>query len=121
MEDTVKNNILLVGKLLTDHKGEDTVVLDISSQSSWTDGFIITTVNSQGHLRGLVKHLREALDEMGIPMVNRTKNIEQEGWTLVDCGDFVVHFMSREAREFYELENLWHFGKVLEISETIEA
>ncbi len=118
MDDTVRNNILLVGKLLDEHKGIDTVALDLSEQNSWTDGFIITSVTSQGHLRGLIRHLKETLDNRGILIQNRAKNIEQEGWTLVDCGDFVVHLMNREAREFYDLEKLWHCGKNLDFSGT---
>ncbi|MBI9102794.1 MAG: ribosome silencing factor [Spirochaetales bacterium] len=104
---------MMVGELLEEHKGEDTVVIDVSEQTSWTDGFVITTVNSQGHLRGLVRHLKEFLEENEIFIYNRAKHIEQEGWTLVDCGDFVVHLMNRESRDFYDLEKLWYFGKIL--------
>lgn len=35
-------------------------------------------------------------------------------WMLVDCGSCVVHVFSAEAREMYDLEDLWAPGQVLE-------
>ena len=36
--------------------------------------------------------------------------IEGQGgdeWLLVDAGDVIIHLMSSEARDFYDLESLW--------------
>jgi len=41
-----------------------------------------------------------------------------ERWVLMDFGDIVVHIMSQEAREFYDLEGLWADATVLEIEPT---
>ena len=35
------------------------------------------------------------------------------GWILIDLGDIIVHFFSPDQREYYQLESLWHEGKVL--------
>jgi ribosome-associated protein len=94
-------------RLIEDHKGEDTVVLDISAVSSIADYFIISTARSATHLSGLVRELTGFFRQMNILPRNRHKGGEEKGWLLLDCGDFVVHLMEKEQREFYDLERLW--------------
>lgn len=114
MDVTVKNEIVRsVGKLLDEHKGEETLVLDVRENCSWTEYFVIATATSQGHLRGLLKYLQAFLDENQIEVARRAKKMEEEGWTLIDCGFFVIHLMSREFRTFYDLEKLWFNSKAL--------
>ncbi len=103
-------------RFLTDHKGENTVLIDVSEASGWTDYFLITTVRSAGHMRGLVKELRSFLPEHGVALSHGRKGETDEGWELIDCGDMVIHLMSGEFREFYDLENLWFTGKKIHYS-----
>ena len=35
------------------------------------------------------------------------------GWIVADCGDTVIHLLSPDQREYYDLEGLWSNGKVL--------
>ena len=114
MEDTAKNNLVLtLAELLDEHNGVDTVVLDIREQSIWTDYFIITTVNSQAHMRGIARYVNDFLQEHSIVPFHRHKHISEDGWNLIDCGDFVVHLMNKEIRDFYDLERLWYSGQAV--------
>ena len=114
MEDTVKNKIPLeIAELLDSHRAIDTTVLDIRSQCSWTDYFIIATATSHTHMKGLFDFVRGYLTTQKIKPAHGHKQLRDQGWTLLDCGNFVIHLMSRETREFYELERLWYSGKVI--------
>ena len=114
MADTARNELVLeLAELLEDHNVGDPVVLDIHEQSGWTDLFVIATVSSQAHMRGLVRYVHEFLNEKSIIPYHRRKRVEDDGWTLIDCGDFVVHLMTQEQRDFYELERLWYGGRQL--------
>lgn len=115
MVDTVKTKDITVeiGKLIDAHKGMDTVVIDVSEQSSWTNYFVISTVNSIGHLKGLVKHVKNFLRVRDVNILHRHRRLAEDGWELIDCGFLVIHLMSEEKRDFYDLERLWFNGEIL--------
>ena len=94
-------------QVLADHNGKDPVVLDLEGLSSWTDYFVIVTATSSAHMAGLVRHLSEYLAKNGLELARKPRVAEDEEWCLMDLGWFIVHVMSRKAREFYELEKLW--------------
>ena len=94
-------------RLIDDHKGEDTVVLDISGVSGIADFFIISTARSSAHLAGLFRELSLYFRDHDIKPLNRHKGREEKGWLLLDCGDLVIHLMEKEQRDFYDLEKLW--------------
>ncbi|TFH05972.1 MAG: ribosome silencing factor [Spirochaetales bacterium] len=104
-----RENALAVATLLEDARSMDTVVLDVHESCSFSDYFVITTVNSQGHLRGLMPQLDELFRERDILPFHPRKRGSDIGWVLIDLGYAVIHLMTEELREFYDLERLW-FG-----------
>lgn len=108
-----KDHVQGVAQLLSDYQGEHTVAIDISEQSAFTDYFIITTVRSTGHLQGLVRRIQEYLEETELEIPGSLKRPTDSGWTLIDFGFMVVHLMTKEKRDFYELERVWFEGRVV--------
>lgn len=43
----------------------------------------------------------------------RMEGEPQDGWVLVDFGDVILHIFSPDQRDYYQLEDLWHEGKIL--------
>lgn len=107
-----------IAKLMIDGKGKDVTLLDISGLNSWTDYFVIVTVNSSTHWQGLYKQVKEYIKEndLEIHLTNK-RSPDGDDWNLIDLGSIVVHLMSEQARQFYDLEKLWHSGRVIEIEE----
>lgn len=111
---TDKEKALEIADILTDYKGADTVVLDVSELSSWTDFFVITTVNSSAHWKGLYRQVKDYAKENDLALRIPDKKLPSgDDWNLIDMGTVVVHLMTAEARSFYDLEKLWHGGKKL--------
>lgn len=107
--DAKREAALSLGKILQEHKGEDVMVLDVSGSNSWADFFVIATVTSSAHSRGLSRHVQEALKPLALEVrPTRRKIPDGDEWTLIDLGDIVVHLMTQSARAFYDLEKLWY-------------
>ena len=111
MEEKAKE----IAKLMEDGKGNDVVVLDISQLNSWTDYFIIVTVNSSTHWQGLYKQVKDYIkqNDLEVHLTNK-KSPDGDDWNLIDLGSIVIHLMSEQARAFYDLEKLWHAGTVID-------
>ncbi|MBU3849948.1 MAG: ribosome silencing factor [Candidatus Treponema excrementipullorum] len=111
---TDKEKALEIAQLMEDGKGKDVVVLDVSQLNSWTDFFVIVTVNSSVHWKGLYKIVKDYVKEndMQIHITNK-KTPDGDDWNLIDIGTVVVHLMSEDARNFYDLEKLWFKGEKL--------
>ena len=76
--------------------------------------FIVASGESSVQLKALEDGVKEHLKANGFP----PKSIEGPSarWTLLNYGDIVVHIMSPDAREFYDLEGLWADAEKLEIN-----
>lgn len=106
MNENIKEKADKISAYLTEHNVKDVAVVDLNN-CSWADCFVIGTVNSVGHLKGVVHQLWTAINELGLSVNNRHKTPGDDGWELIDCGDIVIHLMSPDLREFYNLEKLW--------------
>ncbi len=92
---------------LNDKKAENTISLNISAGSSVTDFFVIATANSQPQLNALVSYTaRQAREELGIRPLAESGD-SGSGWVLLDFGTVIVHIMTPENRDKYNLEGLW--------------
>jgi ribosome-associated protein len=120
IDDKTKLLVADIAKFVTDHKAIDPTVIDVSDQSGWADCFIVATVTSLGHLKGVTRELWAFLSDRGVHVINRHKSVAGDGWELIDCGNIVIHLMSAELREFYALEKLWHTGEKLDFMSIIE-
>lgn len=114
---TTEEKAIELAKLMEDGKGQNVVLLDISELNSWTDYFVITTVTSSTHWQGLYKQVKDYIKEndLEIHLTNK-KSPDGDDWNLIDLGPIVIHLMSDQARQFYDLEKLWHAGRVIEFN-----
>jgi len=107
--DQLTKQAAALGELMQEHKGQDVVVLDLRKLNNWTDFFIIAAVSSKTHMEGLERHIKEHCREKNIEMLGNSKcgKSSNDEWRIIDLGWAIIHLMTKEAREFYELERLW--------------
>lgn len=96
----------LVEDELNERKAHQVSILDVRGKTSITDFMVIATATSTRHAKSLCDYVIENVKQNGLQPLGQ----EGEGgsdWVLVDLGDVVLHVMTGQAREFYQLEKLW--------------
>ncbi len=81
-------------------------MLDLRGISSATDFFVIAEGTSDTQVKAIADHVEVELKKEGV-RPEHVEGVRGARWVLIDYVDFVVHVFHREARAFYQLENLW--------------
>lgn len=99
-----------------ERRAEDVVVLDLTDVSSTLEYFVICTATAGLQLNAVQENIREKAMEAGL---NRpTVEGPSDRWLLLAFGSsIVVHLMTKDAREYYDLEGLWSDARTLEFPE----
>ncbi len=106
----------MVQKVLDERKGQNVTTIDVSKKTSFTDYMVVVTGTSDRHLRALCDYVAEKCKENGVIPLGIEGGIGAD-WVLLDLGDVIVHAMTAQARDFYQLEKLWSVGDVKEIQQ----
>lgn len=93
---------------MQENKAKDIVVLDLRHLSSAVcDFFVLCSGESSTQVDGIsnavTRHTRKMLKEK--PWHTEGKNNSE--WVLLDYIDVVAHIFYKDARSFYEIEDLW--------------
>lgn len=98
---------------LQEKKGIDILVLDIHSQAVFADYFVICSGESEPQIRALMQAAQIEAKKEGDRRPKGVEGNPADGWVLIDFGDVVVHLFAVEKRAYYDLESLWHKGRVV--------
>lgn len=104
--------VKLVETELDFRKGENLVTLYVGDKSSITDYMVIASATSARHAKSLSDYVAEKVKENGV-MPLGIEGTQVSDWVLLDLGDVIVHIMTGQAREFYQLEKLWSVPAVV--------
>lgn len=114
--DPIQPQLRAIVDAARERRAEDVVVLDLTDVSSTLEYFVICTATAGLQLNAVQENIREQAQEVGLP--RPTVEGPSERWLLLAFGgSIVVHIMTREAREYYDLEGLWSDARTLEFPE----
>ena len=91
---------------LLDKKAESVVILDLRGLSEITDFCVLASGSSGPQLKGMLGEVQRALRARGVACYRQSAD-QESGWVVLDYVDVVIHMMSREARQYYAIEELW--------------
>ena len=89
-----------------ERKAHAVSILDLRGISSATDFFVLASGNSDVQVKAIAEHIVAELKGEGA-RPEHVEGIRGGRWILLDYIDFVVLVFHPQARDFYQLENLW--------------
>jgi len=101
--------------IVEDKQAADIVLLDVKSLTSIADYFIIATIDTERQGKAIEDDLFQKLRiEQNIrPLSMDGVGKNSGGWVLLDYGDVIVHLFTEDARQYYNLEELWSKANVV--------
>ena len=101
---------------VADSKGAaEIVVLDMRRLVSYTDYLAICTARNERQARAIVDEVRLKLKNEDGLLPAGTDGDGAAGWIVLDFLDAVLHVFTEEARQRYQLEDLWREAPRVEL------
>jgi len=97
----IDERVEAIVELLDRKKGEDIQTFDLSNKDYIADRVIIVNSLGNKHTVALLEYLKEFLKAQGEKILRID---ESEDWAICDLGDIIIHIMTIEYREKYNLE-----------------
>ena len=117
---TPKELAMLAARALSDKKGKEIQVLEISDLTTLADYFVLATGSSNTQINALVDNVETVLTGEGGGEPLHREGYRGGTWVLLDYGCIAVHVFNAEAREFYGLERLWRDGKSVDLTGIVD-
>ena len=96
-----------VAALAQEKLAEDVVILDMRSECTFTDYFVIATGRNQRQTAAIWDEVHEKLKQEGRYIPRAVDGVREGTWILADYLDVVLHVFTPETRNYYRLEELW--------------
>ncbi|MEG9302698.1 ribosome silencing factor [Psychrobacter celer] len=105
-DDRLKECLAVVESTLDDMKAKNITVMNVESLTDVMERIVIANGTSKRHVRAMADSVGAEVKQAGFMPLGREGGNDSD-WTLIDLGAVVVHMMTPQAREFYDLEGLW--------------
>jgi ribosome-associated protein len=107
-------------KAAAENRGQDIMVLDLTGVTSLFDFFVLITGSSRRQLSAIADEIERGLKLIGEKKLS-ISGVEEGRWVVMDYGSIVIHLFDEETRGFYNLENLWADGKLVDVNDIVQA
>jgi ribosome-associated protein len=105
----------LLAELADSKKAEEIVVLEMRELVSYTDFLVICSARNERQARAIVDEVRIRVKQESGVLPGGVDGAGADGWVVLDYLDCVLHVFTPEARERFQLEDLWREAPRLEL------
>ncbi len=113
---TNKEYALLAGKILSNKKAQDIIIIDIQGKATFADYFVLCSGTSERQILSLTDEIEDAFAKEGL-LAKSIEGKHGSGWILMDFGDIIVNLFTKEMRERYNIEKVWGDCQFIEVED----
>jgi ribosome-associated protein len=107
---------------LADSKAaREIVVLDMRGLVSYTDFLTICTARNERQARAIADEAKLRLKQEQKLLPAGSEAAESAGWIVLDYLDCVLHVFTEEARQRFQLEDLWREAPTLDLPDSANS
>ena len=107
-------------RIADDRKAANIVSLNVSEFSSLADYYVLCTGTSEPHLKAIIDSIGREIKKQYSIAPTRIDGTATSHWMLMDYGNVMIHAMTEEARDLYNLENLWGDAVKIDIEQIVK-
>ena len=96
-----------IAGIAQDKLAQDVVILDMRPACSYTDFFVLCTGQSPRQTAAIYDEVHQQLKHDARLLPSSVDGQREATWIVADYLDVVLHVFTRDAREYYRLEDLW--------------
>ena len=88
-------------------KANDIVAFDVTDLLAFTEVMMIASASNERQVLAIAEEVEKDLHLKARLSPRSREGLTEGQWILLDYGDFVIHVMHQESRDYYGLERLW--------------
>jgi len=104
----------LAAQAADDKKARDIRLLDVRPCSGVTDYVVLATADSSPQMGAIEDELDRRVDDSDAPRRLHRQGSPKADWLVLDFGGVMVHLMTEQVRQTYNLEELWSLAPGLD-------
>lgn len=101
--------------ILGNFKGLNLKVYDVRGKSALADFYVIASATNSTQANAMADTINTQIKRHGFNPISREGINGEAEWTLLDFGDIIVHILLDNSRDFYNFDEMWTDGKLVEI------
>ena len=95
-------------KIAEDKEAENVVLLDVQEKTPITNYFVIATANSMPQINAIINEIEKTFKyDYKVEVLRRDGGNAAVNWKVLDFGGIIIHVMSQDLRQLYNLEHIW--------------
>jgi len=104
---------LTAARVADETRASDVRVLDLRELTEVFDYFVVATGSSRRQLHAIADEIEKVVKAELHDRKRGSEGYEEGRWIVLDYGDVMVHLFDAEAREYWDIEQLWSGAKAV--------